>query len=182
MQICAVLGEIAPFGKLIRQPASPVLVLCASWSSGSGFLLEISLPTPLVIHLGRGITTDPIALRIQTNPVELMIHSGIKVPVAKSPKPLDFQASLSLRDEVVSLAAEMSGWWVDPFGISEQVEIGPLVGLDLDIDLPLFFATGTPTGLGFTAGLMIGKAQADVAVEVSEDPLREYKSGSLNRN
>ena len=173
MQICAVVGHIDPFSKLMRQSSSPVLILNASWTSDFGFLLDITLPTPLVIHLGRSITTDPIALRIQTKPVELMIHAGIRVPVAKSPKPLDFQASLALRDEVVTMQADMYGWWVDPFGVSEAVKVGPHIGLGLDIDLPLFFISGIPSGFSYTGGLAIGKANANIAVEISEDPLRK---------
>ena len=173
VQICAVVGHIDPFSKLTRQSTSPVLILNASWTNSFGFLLDILLPTPFIIHLGRGITTDPIALRIQTDPVELMIHAGIKVPVAKSPEPLDFQASLSLQDEVVTLSADMYGWWVDPFGISEKVKVGPHIDLGLDIDLPLFFVTGLPSGFRYVGGLAIGTAEAQVAVDISEDPLRE---------
>ncbi|KAI5988743.1 hypothetical protein EDD15DRAFT_2462463 [Pisolithus albus] len=179
VQICAVVGHIDPFSKLTRQSTSPVLILNASWTSNFGFLLDILLPTPFVIHLGRGITTDPIALRIQTNPVELMIHAGIKVPVAKSPEPLDFQASLSLQDEVVTVSADMYGWWVDPFGISEKVKIGPHINLGLDIDLPLFFATGLPSGFRYGGGLAIGTAEAEVEVDISEDPLQELMKGEL---
>lgn len=173
IQICAVVGHIDPFSKLTRQSTSPTLILNASWTNDFGFLLDIFLPTPFMIHLGRGITTDPIALRIQTDPVELMIHAGIKVPVAKSPEPLDFEASLSLQDEVVTLSADMYGCWVDPFGISELVEVGPHIGLGLDIDLPLFFITGLPSGFRFVGGLAIGTAEAQVAVDISEDPLRK---------
>lgn len=60
VQICAVLGEIAPFHKLMRR-STPGLTLSAGYSKANGLSLGVSVPADTMIHLGKGITTDPIA-------------------------------------------------------------------------------------------------------------------------
>lgn len=129
----------------------------------------------MTLHIGRGITTDPIRLRIQTKPVKFLLYGGVQVPVAKSPKPLDFHFGLALQDLNVGFEGDMNGYWVDPFGLGEGVRIGPHVGLSLEIDLPIFFETGTPTTLKFDAEMKIGEATAAVGVVISEVPTRKFE-------
>ncbi|KAG8818384.1 hypothetical protein FRC19_010679 [Serendipita sp. 401] len=179
VQICAILGEISSFGSLLRRP-TPMLTLRAAWSKKTGFILDILLPSPISIHIGRGITTDPIIAQLQTNPVGLLIEAGIKVPVAGSSAPLDFNASLTVDSDHVAIAAEMDGLWVDPFGIGQDVAVGPRVALKVEINLPLFCATGTPTTIGLEAGLQVGQAKADIAVIMSEDPSQELLTGKID--
>ncbi|KAF8662711.1 hypothetical protein AX16_001153 [Volvariella volvacea WC 439] len=178
VQICAVLNKINQVDQLLRHP-SPNLILSASWSKVSGFVLDVDFPTEGIIHLGHGITTDPIELQINLNPIRLMIDAGVKVPVPKSPTPLDFKLALSIQGEEIYASGQMIGYWRDPFGLSPRVTIGPNLALEVGIILPQFVATGIPSALGFAGGLSIGKVRGDVAVQINEDPTQELVSGKL---
>lgn len=179
VQICATVGEVTSFRKLLRRP-TPGLILNAGYSKAKKFSLDISVPDDTVIHLGKGITTDPITLAISTTPVQLQISAGLKVPVPHAADPLDFRATLATIDETVSIAGEMQGLWKDPFDIGESVSVGPDLALKLGIDLPIFFVTGVPDEFAFQGGLSIGNVDGQVMFEVSEDPTRtSYPSFSI---
>ncbi|KAF8663989.1 hypothetical protein AX16_000840 [Volvariella volvacea WC 439] len=178
VQVCAVIDKIDQVEKLLRH-SSPGLILAAAWSSSSGFSLDIQFPTNGIIHLGHGVTTDPMQLQISMNPIRLMFSGGVKVPVPSSSTPLDFKLALSVQNEEVYASGQMTGLWNNPFGISPQVTIGPNLALELGIILPQFFATGTPSSFGFAGGLSIGKVRGDVAVQINEDPTQELLSGNL---
>jgi hypothetical protein len=62
----------------------------------------VLLPTPSVVNLGRGITTDPFKLQIQTKPPMLQLEAGLKVPVPKQSEPLDF-VSFLLNSNITNL-------------------------------------------------------------------------------
>ncbi len=173
IQLAAILGEVDPFTKLLRTKSFPGLTLCARWSNSS-FALHVVLPTDTMIHLGRGITTDPIDLSIQSDPVNLQISTGVSVPVAGSKDPLDFKAFLSIVEDDVSLTGGMDGLWTNPLGISRNVTIGPHLALQLQINLLLFPATGLPTSFGFAGGIAVGSTGGKAAVQISEDPTRMY--------
>lgn len=167
---------------------APELTLYASYSKAAigpdkphGFTLDIDLPSPIAIHLGRGITTDPISLQLQTSsPFTLDITSGLKVPVAKSPQPLDFHMTLSItgsaggQPPTVNVSASMDGYWVDPFGLGDQVRIGNELLMNLGIILPQFFVTGVPSEFGFKGGIAVGDRSVQMAVSISEDPERMW--------
>ncbi|KAG8697338.1 hypothetical protein FRC11_000097, partial [Ceratobasidium sp. 423] len=121
LQICAIMGEVAPLNKLLRTSSFPGLILSASWNSDN-FLLDLILPTDTMVHLGNGIRTDPITLSIDMSPGHffLQLGTGVKVPVPKSTTPLDFQADLTLEDAQATLTGKMVGTWVDPFGVSNE--------------------------------------------------------------
>lgn len=176
IQICAVFGQIVPFQKLLRRPSdSPGLTLCAGYTKKTGYSLDIAVPADIMIHLGRGITTDPITMQIQTSPkIQLMIDAGVKIPVSKSPEPLDFQLSLTLVDDDITVDGQMYGLWKDPFGVSEAITIGPDLALDIGINLPIFFASGLPSTMGFVGDLYIGEATGRIGVQLSEDPTRTF--------
>ncbi|KAK7047573.1 hypothetical protein VNI00_006341 [Paramarasmius palmivorus] len=178
VQICAVVGSIQQVNDILRHPA-PGLILSAAWSKTSGFVLDIDFPADGIIQLGRGIKTDPIELQINLQPIRLMIDAGLKVPVPKSPDPLDFKLALSIENEEVYASGEMIGNWVDPFGISPRVSIGPNLALELGIILPQFVATGIPSAFGFGGGLSIGDVSGYVACQINEDPTQELISGKL---
>ena len=95
VQVCAELGELPALNSLTRT-SIPGLLLQAGWSSAAGFTLDIVLPTPSTVNLGRGITTDPFKLRIETKPPMLELIAGIKIPVPKQSEPLDFVSLLFL--------------------------------------------------------------------------------------
>lgn len=175
VQIAAILGEVDPFTKLLRTKSFPGLTLSGQWANSS-FSLHVLLATDTIIHLGHGITTDPIELDIQTNPIDLRISTGVTVPVAGSKDPLDFKASLSVMEETVTLEGEMSGLWKNPFGISPSVTIGPLLALQLQINMLVFPETGLPTGFGFAGGISVGCTEGHASVQISDDPTRTYFS------
>jgi hypothetical protein len=154
-------------------------MLRAGYSKARGLYLGVSLPEDTRINLGKGITTDPITLGIQTSPVQLRVSAGIQVPVPHASEPLDFTATLAIDDEDVSITGQMHGLWKDPFGISEHVSVGPDLALKIGIVLPVFFVTGLPGELGFVGGLAIGDITGDVAVQISEDPLGKLLAISL---
>ncbi|CCO30909.1 hypothetical protein BN14_04942 [Rhizoctonia solani AG-1 IB] len=170
-----------PIKKGVQFSALFGLVLSAAWSTGNSFLLDVILPTDTMVHLGDGITTDPITITIDTSQLLLRIATGVKVPVPGSTTPLDFTASLTIKGETVKLAGEMHGLWQNPFGISKSVSIGPFLELELDIDLLVFPETGLPTSFSFAGGLTIGESEGDVAVEVSENPSQELLTGRIQK-
>jgi hypothetical protein len=160
----------------ILRHSAPGLILSAAWNKTSGFVLDIDFPADGIIQLGRGIKTDPIELQINFQPIRLMIDAGLKVPVPKSPNPLDFRLGLSIENEEVYVSGQMTGDWIDPFGISPRVKIGPNLALELGIILPQFVITGIPSAFGFSGGLSIGDVKGYVAVQVNEDPTRKLPS------
>ncbi|KAG8735238.1 hypothetical protein FRC10_010826 [Ceratobasidium sp. 414] len=132
-----------------------------------------------MVHLGHGITTDPIVLSINIDQLLLQISTGVQVPVPKSTEPLDFKAALTIKGESVKLEGEMSGLWEDPFGVSRSVSIGPFLELGVAIDLAIFPETGLPTSFSFAGGLSIGETKGQVAVQISENPSQELLSGQI---
>ncbi|PVF92098.1 hypothetical protein CPB86DRAFT_844605 [Serendipita vermifera] len=172
VQICATLSEIPVLNDLVRG-AVPGLILNASWSKDAGFKLRVALPNPMTLDLGNGIRTTPMALSIDTKPPQLSVSAGVEVPVAHSLTPLTFTFSLGANVIEAKATGEMKGWWVNPLGLSEKVKIGPNLALSVEIIFAQFVSTGTPSGFGIRGGLMIGNAEAQFALNVSEDPMRE---------
>ncbi|KAG8785050.1 hypothetical protein FRC12_018030 [Ceratobasidium sp. 428] len=181
VQFSACFDQVGPLNKLLRRDSFPGLTLSASWQTGASFLLDVVLPTNTMIHIGHGITTDPITLSINLEQILIQIGAGIKVPVPKSTTPLDFEASLTIEREDVTLAGEMIGVWDDPFGISKSVSIGPSLELGLSINLVTFPLTGLPSGFSFRGGLSVGKSEGDVAVDINEDPSQELLKGKIEK-
>ncbi|KAI0643226.1 hypothetical protein C8Q79DRAFT_915601 [Trametes meyenii] len=181
VQFSALLAEVDPFNKLLRRTSFPGLILSACWNAGDSFVLDVVLPTDTLIHLGRGIVTDPITLSIDTERLLLRVATGVQIPVPESDTPLDFKASLTIQGESVKLEGEMHGLWKDPFGVSKGVSIGPFLELGLAIDLVEFPETGIPTSFSFAGGLAIGETEGQVAVQISEIPSRELLYGEMKK-
>lgn len=135
------IDRIPALNNLLRQDISG-LVLSAGWSKASGFNLAITLPTEASLDLGNGIKTTPISLAIRTNPVELAVTAGVTVPV-KDSTPLDFNFVLAANLVDARASAEMKGWWVKPFGV-DNLKIGPVITLSIEIVYAQFLTTGTP--------------------------------------
>ena len=62
----------------------------------------------------------------------------------------------------------MLGYWVNPFGISDNLRIGPSLALKVDIVLAQFLATGTVGGFGFSGALQFGKISAQLEFDITE--------------
>ena len=127
----------------MRAPV-PGLTLSAGWSKATGFELDILLPSPTTLSLGNGVSTTPIKLQLQTRPLNFILSAGLKVPVPHSPTPLLFTLSLAINLLGASAAGEMAGLWVNPFGISPHVSIGPDLLLAIEIIYAQFAISGTP--------------------------------------
>lgn len=144
VQVCAVLSEIDALNSLMRGPV-PGLTLSAGWSKAKGFELDIYLPVPTKMNLGNGIITTPFKLALVSKPaVELILTAGVNIPVAHSPEPLLFTLSLGANMLSAEATGQMSGWWVNPLGISPSVKVGPNLGLSISIIYAQFVTTGTP--------------------------------------
>ncbi|KAJ7831045.1 hypothetical protein B0H14DRAFT_3714131, partial [Mycena olivaceomarginata] len=179
VQVFGVIDRIPCLKSLLRGEDVSGLVLCAGWSKSSGVSIAVTLPEERSLCLGNGITTTPISLMIRTRPVQLAVIAGLKVPIRDS-TPLEFSLVLALDDTGASAAAEMKGWWVKPFGV-ENLKIGPTVALSLEIRYAQFLLTGIPSGFGVAGGLMIGRVEARIAINISEHPTRQMLSASLKK-
>lgn len=117
------------------------------------FSLNIKTPTALNVHLGRGITTDPISLKIKTDPASLTIGGGVKVPVKGADKPLDFRMTMGFKGTKdgpgFTLDTEMIGLWTNPFDLGSHISIGNM-HLGLDINWARFAETGLPDAFSYS--------------------------------
>jgi hypothetical protein len=146
VQVFATLDEIPIVNSLTKSNVTG-MVLYASWSSTAGFGISVLLPVARKLPFGRGITTTPITLSLNMTPSpidkaklipSLQVSAGLSIPVSHSPKPLLFQMILTATDTDAMIAAELKGNWVDPFGISDEVIIGP----DLLLQADFSYVTG----------------------------------------
>ena len=138
------LSEIDALNSLMRGPVSG-LTLSAGWSKSKGFDLDVYLPTPTRLNLGGGVTSTPFTLSIATRPtITLLLSASLNIPVPHSSTPLLFTLSLGANFIGADATGQMSGWWVNPFGISQNVKVGPNLGLSISILYAQFLSTGTP--------------------------------------
>ncbi|KAF8546949.1 hypothetical protein OG21DRAFT_1015920 [Imleria badia] len=82
---------------------------------------------------------------------------------------------LTAMETDATITAELKGYWVDPFGVSDEVVIGPVLLLQADVD----YVTGL-SGIVFEGGLAIGNTTASVIVSVNEDPMKELLSAEID--
>ncbi|KAH0835775.1 hypothetical protein J3R83DRAFT_9618 [Lanmaoa asiatica] len=196
LQVFATLDEIPIFNSLTKSNVTG-MVLNASWSRSTGFSLNVLLPVARNLAFGKGITTTPITLSLDMTPSpidkaklipSLQVSSGLYIPIAHSTKPLLFQIILTALDTDATIAAELKGNWVDPFGISDEVVVGPDLFLQADFSyvtglryVNVYGFSGTQilriwipdSGVLFKGGLAVGNTNASVVVSVNEDPLKE---------
>ncbi|KAG1750131.1 hypothetical protein EDB19DRAFT_90971 [Suillus lakei] len=182
VQICGTFDGL-PVLNALTHSTTTGLFLNAGYDPSSGFSLDIQLPVLTRLHLGHGITSTGLELRINQGTGEigspgptLSISSGLLIPVAHSEKPLEFEMMLTGDVVEVSGSIELKGWWVDPFGISKEVKIGPLLMLQITVSCTLPTA---PSGLAFSGGLQIGNTTADVIVSIDEDPMKQMVSAEV---
>ncbi|KAF8305444.1 hypothetical protein DL93DRAFT_2160293 [Clavulina sp. PMI_390] len=182
-QVCAKFSGLAPIDSISRQEKSASLILSAGWSPAAGFAVDIYFPAAMKLDLGRGIITDPIRVSIgiggDVGP-RLLIAGGAYIPVEGSSDPLHFQLVVELDVKGASATAQLEGGWNNPFGISEQLTLGPALALKVDILWSTFMAHG-PSGFGFVGGLQIGKVSGQLAFEVSENPSQQLLYGQIQK-
>lgn len=146
VQVFATFDEIPTFNSLARTNVTG-MILDASWSQTAGFDLSVILPVARNLTLGNGITSTPITLSLDLVPCpidkaklipSLRVTAGLYIPVAHSRESLLFEMVLTAMYTDATIAAELKGDWVDPFGISHEVVIGPNLVLQADLS----YATG----------------------------------------
>ncbi|KAJ7785143.1 hypothetical protein DFH07DRAFT_934976 [Mycena maculata] len=174
IQVCAVLGEIDTVNSIMRSK-STALTLSATRSKKTGFEIYILLPSPTTLNLGRGITTDPIKLQVQLGGApKLKLIAGANIPVEHRAEPLHFMFEFVLDELGASATGHLSamGGWNNPYGISENLTIGPDLAFRISIIYETFVVSGLPSALGFVGGLQLGKVSGQLAFEVDEIPSR----------
>jgi hypothetical protein len=151
--------------------------MCAIWKrqeEAEEFEIKILLPSEMCLHLGHGVTTNPISIELEIyRGIAFAISGGINVPVASQLDPLDFEMSLRLIAGAKSLPdvefnAVMPNYWNDPFGISKDLSLGD-VSFDMGIHLE---DLGFPS-VSFGAGLKLLDSTMSFQVDIDEDPKRE---------
>ena len=118
------------------------IVLGAGWSKDKGFTFDVIIPDPIQFTFEPGVRTEPITIEIRTNPVELVVSAGLSVEVPSSGW-LTFSLIFCAGLKDATIAAEMTGTWNNPMGISSEVSISN-VGIQVYIIYGVFFETGTP--------------------------------------
>ncbi|KAF7302282.1 FAD-binding PCMH-type domain-containing protein [Mycena indigotica] len=176
IQVCAVLGMIKAISDLMRLNQPPRLILAAGWSKATGFSLDVVLPAPLSLDLGRGIVTDPFSLQIRAStstpsilPPTIQLNAGVKIPTPNDPRPLHFTLSLAFNAVEGYATGELAGYWTNPFGLSPKVRIGPEVALTMGILIEELIVSP----FGFVGGLKVGDVMVNMALEISEIPSQE---------
>lgn len=179
VQICAKIEEFPLLGVLL-QTKQMGLVLGASFTS-SGVDMGIRMPPTSRINFGRGVVSDPLDIVVTTNPRPgLQIDFGLTVPAGHG-QDLHFTAELFMDEIGASASALMEGLWINPFGISEGVKVGPHNMLKIDIIFAEFLETGLPSGLAFAGSLTIGRVSAALALSLNVDPRQNFLFANVDR-
>ncbi|KZT39494.1 hypothetical protein SISSUDRAFT_1061095 [Sistotremastrum suecicum HHB10207 ss-3] len=175
IQVCAELGAIDAFTKITGGQHFD-LILRAAWSKERGFDLDICLHADTILHLGHGVTTDPIAFGIDlSEPPSLIISTGAIIPVEKQVEPLHFTLEMELNEIGASATGQLKAvdGWKNPFGLSEDITAGPDLALKVGIIYETFLEQG-PSELGFVGGFLIGKTGGQLAFQASDIPSQEF--------
>lgn len=172
IQFCAIIEKLEPMNKLTKDNP-PTLILRISWTKSLGsfwsLAASITFPSPVTLDLGRGVTTDPISIKITLDaPPKLKILGGVQVPIANQPAPFHFSLEMEVDSIGATATGVMEGEWRNPFGISDQLVIGPTLALSLSIT----WATG-PSGFAFVGGFRFGKKHAKATYAINEIPSNE---------
>ncbi|KAK4238612.1 hypothetical protein C8A03DRAFT_33365 [Achaetomium macrosporum] len=179
VQICATIEEF-PLLSVLLQSRQIGLLLGASFSS-SEVDIGIRMPPTSRINFGRGVISDPPGVVVTTNPRPgLHMDFGLTVPAGHG-QDLHFAAELFMDEIGASASALMEGFWVNPFGISEGVKVGPQNMLKIDIIFVEFLETGLPSGLAFAGSLTIGRVSAALALSLNVDPRQNFLFAKVDR-
>ncbi|RVD85034.1 uncharacterized protein DFL_003366 [Arthrobotrys flagrans] len=123
-------------------------------------------------------TPFTLGIRVTDNGPTLALKSGFDLIVPNQVDPLRFAFGLNADMLRANGYGEMLGYWKNPLGISDQLEIGDLA-LQMGIIYAVFFSTGTPSSLAITGDIKLGKTQASVALAISENPGELLISGNV---
>lgn len=175
VQLMGRLQEVSALSTLTRSAQSG-LIFSAHFGTTTDIGIDVN---DMKLDLGRGVTTDPFRIRIVLTPVPaFQLIFGMNVAMPSQEQPLHFDLMLEVGAAEARGSATMKNWWEAPFGIN-GLKIGPAVALQLGIIYAQFTSTGLPSEFGLAGGLAIGDVEAQMAVNISEDPTREILMGSL---
>lgn len=180
IQIMATIDHIAALNAL-TQINTDGLVLRIGLVQGLGLDFGIILPADNAIRFGPNVTsTGPLSVDIQiaASPT-LVISAGFHVLVPKQDDPLTLSLQLSANSIQASGTTSISGFWLSPFGLGQQVKIGPTLSLSVGLTFATFPVSG-PSLLSLAGGLEIGSTVANFAMSISKDPLQELLQASLS--
>jgi hypothetical protein len=151
------------------------LTLSVGLIAGTGLTMGIVLPTDNAIRFTPTVSSGPITVSVDiVRPPSLLIKAGLNVLVAGQADPLVFTMGLNATVTSASGFAQMDGFWVNPFGISPNVQIGPNMTLQLGLDF-----VPPSVQVGGTGGLMIGSTAATVSLSLGASPSQELIAASL---
>jgi hypothetical protein len=176
LQLMAVVSELPGISALTNK--APIgLEFCAYF--GTRIDMSISMPETK-LALGPNIVCTPfkIVLALVPRPAVHLIF-GVDI-LNINANPLHFDMALAMDFIGATGSATLKGWIVEPFGI-QGLKIGPDLAFQLGIDYVPFANTGMPSQLGLAGGLAIGKASANMAVNVTADPSRLILMGEMEK-
>ncbi|CUS15348.1 unnamed protein product [Tuber aestivum] len=180
VQFCAALDRVPQLDHVSGGRVEG-LVLRAAYSD-RGFSFGILFPAPVTLSLGPNVTSGPLSLEVVTSTVpQLVFTTTLSVKVAGQAQPLVFTFGLKADIDSAEGFGQMTNYWVNPLGLSENVKIGPDLAFELGIIYAVLASTGTPSKIGFSGGLAIGDAETQVAVALSENPTEQLVKTSFTR-
>ncbi|KAH7093457.1 hypothetical protein FB567DRAFT_609954 [Paraphoma chrysanthemicola] len=178
IQICATIKEIGLIDQLLGGSNSGFVFACRVDGSTAKDLF-IQFPGARTFNLGSGVTTGPLGIELQAGigatPPRMMLQASMNIPVPDQTDPLVFMLGLALEPTAAEGSAEMRGWWNNPFGISKQIAIGPV----LAVALKLQYAGGIPSSLAFVGGVKIGSKILQVSFKIGDQPLLAASTNNL---
>ncbi|KAK6346045.1 hypothetical protein TWF730_010378 [Orbilia blumenaviensis] len=180
VQLLAAFDSIDEIDSLTRS-RNPALTLKAYYTSGL-LGLDIIMPNDNAVMVMKNSNLRPtpftLGIKVTDNGPALALKSGFDLIVPNQIDPLRFAFGLNADMIGANGYGEMLGYWKNPLGISDQLEIGDLA-LQMGIIYAVFFSTGTPSSLAITGGIKLGKTQASVALAISENPGELLISGNV---
>lgn len=180
IQFCATIdGRLEPLDHVTKQEIHG-LVLRAAWSPDQGFSFGVVLPTPIGIHLTKNITSGPVELELVASRMpQLQFTASLNLTTSWQPQPLVFTFGLKADLASAQGFGQMTGYWHNPFGVGEHVRVGPNLVLEVDVIYAALVATGAPSSIGLSGGMVIGDAEAQVVIKISENPADEMLQATL---
>ncbi|KAK6497748.1 hypothetical protein TWF481_012150 [Arthrobotrys musiformis] len=180
VQLLAAFDSIDEIDSLTRS-RNPALTLKAYYTNGL-IGLDIIMPNENAVMVMKNSNLRPtpftLGIKVTDNGPALALKSGFDLIVPNQVDPLRFAFGLNADMIGANGYGEMLGYWKNPLGISDQLEVGDLA-LQMGIIYAVFFSTGTPSSLAITGGIKVGRTQASVALAISENPGELLVSGSV---
>ncbi|KAK7178411.1 hypothetical protein PSPO01_15541 [Paraphaeosphaeria sporulosa] len=175
VQVAARLGSLPWLDKAMNNSASSsgLTVQAIYNTTSSSFEVGILLSTPQTMSMRSGsVSSGPISLDILISmQPQLVLTADFFVKVPNQATPLKFSGGFKISELEADLFIELKNqFWVDPFNLSPQLQLGPNIALEVGIVLgsPIY-----PSKLGVEAGMVVGSISGQAALSISDDPMDE---------